>query len=502
MSGVHKFGVEGSATYGEAMSSQGIRSLPVLSLDPVAHVGKAEADGLFAGQWGVHEYDEKTGLSKVYDEYGTETTSKRERGLPVSSHNCSSADGNVVQNSGFCRGDAKFSTYHHDTEGAQYGGWRNTRGEGARLYLPSAAECHDCVGTWSASRGVHHAPTFVARKAVLPFHASTTRNTTQSASTLSSTSKHASNNTANDTSTTTTTSSSTSTITNTSTTTNTSTWNNQSSEVVPHGWPDLASVLNGSDSASGWRVGTYTYMHGPGTHTVGADAEERMLEALSLSDAPGNGFVGTYDSSEWACGDGFCHRPLKYQLEMGENPKEDTAYEYAHGAFMKLENEVNAVGRARVSLGVQASWQCSAGWCERDYRSHELVAIDGVTGEHTWSPAFGLNNVNDTSDWQGSVVREWRMDTGDDEKRFYGLYEDGGVKCDSDVASKTGLCRARMRIRTQTGAGADSNSFDSEWRGDGFFLSYSGGLSAADTKPCYECLGDWVYPSPVPAGNI
>ena len=182
MARVNKFGVrKPGAVLQEALPTQGIRSVPVLSLDPTTHVGKSNGltDGIFAGKWEAPTSGSAT-----------------ERGLPMTAYNCSNTEGNTVLQSGFCRADAKFSTYHH-VAGQEYGGWRNTRGAGTRVYLPSALDCHDCVGTWAQSRGVHHKPKLIKHTPVTPFGETTTSNTS------TSTSSSASSTTTNTTSTTT-----------------------------------------------------------------------------------------------------------------------------------------------------------------------------------------------------------------------------------------------------------------------------------------------------------
>ena len=63
--------------------------------------------------------------------------------------------------------------------------------------------------------------------------------------------------------------------------------------------------------------------------------------------------------------------------------------ESVHGAVMKVASGAEGVGRARLSLGVTPDWACSVGWCEREYRSHELTAVD-ERGAQSWSPPFGL----------------------------------------------------------------------------------------------------------------
>ena len=96
----------------------------------------------------------------------------------------------------------------------------------------------------------------------------------------------------------------------------------------------------------------------------------------------------------------------------------------------------------------------------------------------TASPA----DTEDPTQWRGARVREWRVDTAlaqaAEARRFYGAYE-GGVDCAGAVAARTGLCRGRMRVRTQSGQSADA--FNAEWRGDAFFASYDYGVAATGT---------------------
>lgn len=103
---VSALGVAGSATYDAAKNEQNLQALPVLSLDPLAHLAHASSDGLFAGQWGAHDKTNGPGAARA-------------RGPPASAHNCSSAEGTAVRGSGFCRADAKFATYQHDAAGEQ-----------------------------------------------------------------------------------------------------------------------------------------------------------------------------------------------------------------------------------------------------------------------------------------------------------------------------------------------------------------------------------------------